>query len=97
MKFTPHSTAADKLLAEALKAAIDKAFPDGKAVGVRDMHGEDCYTVLYRTTVPSVLIEIGFISNAGDAARLIDEDFRRTFSDAVCNAIDAYFGAPTEE
>ena len=94
---TPHSTAADKLLAEALKAAIDKAFPDGKAVGVRDMHGEDCYTVLYRTTVPSVLIEIGFISNAGDAARLIDEDFRRTFSDAVCNAIDAYFGAPTEE
>lgn len=94
---TPHSTAADKLLAEALKAAIDKAFPVGKAVGVRDMHGEDCYTVLYRTTVPSVLIEIGFISNAGDAARLIDEDFRRTFSDAVCNAIDAYFGAPTKE
>ena len=94
---TPHSTAADKLLAEALKAAIDKAFPDGKAVGVRDMHGEDCYTVLYRTTVPSVLIEIGFISNAGDAARLTDEDFRRTFSDAVCNAIDAYFGAPAEE
>ena len=94
---TPHSTAADKLLAEALKAAIDKAFPDGKAVGVRDMHGEDCYTVLYRTTVPSVLIEIGFISNAGDAARLTDETFRTTFADAVCNAIDAYFGAPTEE
>ena len=61
------------------------------------MHGEDCYTVLYRTTVPSVLIEIGFISNAGDAARLTDETFRTTFADAVCNAIDAYFGAPTEE
>ena len=90
-------TYADKLLAEAVKTAIDAAFPDGKAVGLRDMHGEDCYTVLYRTTVPSVLIEIGFISNAGDAARLTDATFRTTFADAVCNAIDAYFGAPTEE
>ena len=90
-------TAADKLLAEAVKTAIDAAFPDGKAVGLRDMHGEDCYTVLYRTTVPSVLIEIGFISNAGDAARLTDATFRTTFADAVCNAIDAYFGAPAEE
>ena len=94
---TPNATAADKLLAEAVKTAIDAAFPDGKAVGLRDMHGEDCYTVLYRTTVPSVLIEIGFISNAGDAARLTDATFRTTFADAVCNAIDAYFGAPTEE
>lgn len=94
---TPNATAADKLLAEAVKTAIDAAFPDGKAVGLRDMHGEDCYTVLYRTTVPSVLIEIGFISNAGDAARLTDATFRTTFADAVCNAIDAYFGAPAEE
>lgn len=91
---TPHSTAADKLLAEALKTAVDTTFPDGKAVGIRDMHGEDCYTVLYRTTVPSVLVEIGFISNAEDAARLTDEAFQKRFAEAVANAIDAYFGAP---
>lgn len=94
---TPNSTAADKLLAEALKTALDAAFPDGKSVGVRDMHGEDCYTVLYRTTVPSVLVEIGFISNAGDAARLTDADFRAAFAAAVADAVDAYFGAPTEK
>lgn len=93
---TPHSAAADKLLAEALKTAVDAAFPDGKAVGIRDMHGEDCYTVLYRTTVPSVLVEIGFISNAGDAARLTDEAYQKCFADAVANALDAYFGTPTE-
>lgn len=91
---TPNATDADKLLAKALKTALDAAFPDGKAVGMRDMHGEDCYTVLYRTTVPSVLIEIGFISNAGDAARLVDADFRATFAAAVADAVDAYFGAP---
>lgn len=93
---TPHSTKADKRLAEALKAAIDKAFPDGKPVGVRDMHGTDCYTVLYKTEVPSVLIEVGFISNVADAARLTDEAFRVSFAEAVADAVDAYFGQTAE-
>lgn len=93
---TPNSTKADKLLAEALKAAIDNTFSENKPVGLRDMHGTDCYTVLYKTKAPSVLIEVGFISNAADAARLTDDGFRASFADAVANAVDAYFGQITE-
>ncbi len=60
------------------------------------MHGTDCYTVLYKTEVPSVLIEVGFISNAADAARLTDEAFRKSFAEAVADAVDAYFGQTAE-
>ncbi len=88
---TPNSTKYDKELASACKKAIDKAFPDAKKVSLMDMHGEDCYTVIYKTVVPSILVECGFITNKDDAAKLLDETWQDAFVTALANGIDGFF------
>ena len=35
------------------------------------------YTVIYKNTVPAVLIELGFISNSSDRANLVDTTFQK--------------------
>ena len=56
-----------------------------------EMRGEECYTVLYKTRVPSVLLECGFITNKSDAEKLKDPDWQDAFCIAVANGIDKYF------
>ena len=88
---TPNSTKYDKEFATDCKKAIEKAFPDAKKVSLMEMIGEDCYTVIYKTVVPSVLVECGFITNKSDAERLQDEAWQSAFADAVANGVDAFF------
>ncbi len=49
------------------------------------------FIVLKSPDVPSVLYETGYISNAGDVARLVDPDGRRIFAEATARAIRAFF------
>lgn len=88
---TPNSTKLDKQFASAVGGAIDTAFPNDKKVILRDMHGEECYTVLYKTVVPSILVECGFITNKGDAEKLIAPEWHANFAKALANGIDGYF------
>ena len=88
---TPFSTKLDKQYAKALAGAIEKSFPNDKEVSLMDMHGKDCYTVLYKTLVPSVLVECGFITNKSDAKKLLDEEWRVKFATALADGIDDYF------
>ena len=41
---------------------------------------------------PAVLVELGFISNAGERARAESEAYQRLVSEALCAAIDEYAG-----
>lgn len=88
---TPYSTSLDKKYAKAVSAAVDKAFPDAKDPTLMAMYGEECYTVLYKTRVPSLLVECGFITNLTDAQNLLSEDWQTAFAVALANGIDAYF------
>ena len=88
---TPNSSKLDKQFASAVGEAIDTAFPNDKKVILRDMHGEECYTVLYKTVVPSVLVECGFITNKGDAQKLLDTEWHKAFATSLANGIDEYF------
>ena len=88
---TPNSTKYDKEIASACKKAIEKVFPDAKKVSLMEMIGEDCYTVIYKTVVPSILVECGFITNKSDAAKLLDETWRQSFSEALADGVDAFF------
>ena len=88
---TPNSTKYDKEFASACKKALEKAFPDAKKVSLMEMVGENCYTVIYKTVVPSILVECGFITNKDDAAKLLDEAWQLTFAEAMANGVDAFF------
>lgn len=89
---TPNATKFDKLLAEALGKTIDKSFPGDKDVILKPMDESTAYTVLYKTEVPSVLVECGFITNETDAKKLVDGEWQAKFAAAISDGIDEYFG-----
>ena len=47
--------------------------------------------MLLAPDVPAVLLEMGYITNAQDEARLADSDQRERMMSQVTKAIDAYF------
>lgn len=48
------------------------------------------FRVLKAPDVPSVLIELGFLSNPNDEARLTDPDWREGMAEAIARSVDAY-------
>ena len=53
------------------------------------------YFVLLAPDVPAALLEMGFITNPGDEARLNDPAQRGALADKIAQAIDAYFTGRT--
>ncbi len=49
------------------------------------------FRVLKAPDVPSVLIELGYVSNAADLKQLISDQWRSRTSDAVTQAVHTYF------
>jgi N-acetylmuramoyl-L-alanine amidase len=56
------------------------------------------FFVLQAPDVPSVLIELGFLSNASDIANLMQSDWQERTADALARGISTYFDgmAPTD-
>ena len=50
------------------------------------------FAVLKAPDVPSVLVELGYLSNSKDARRLADPQHREEITDAMLRALDIYFG-----
>lgn len=50
------------------------------------------FYVLKHTSVPAVLIELGFVTNPHDAALLGDKDFCTKLAYAICKGIARYYG-----
>ena len=74
------------VFAELLTPELEKAGPI-----VRNSHRRANFFVLLAPDVPAVLLEIGFLTNRSDVARLSSESGRRKTAEAVGRAIDAYF------
>jgi len=55
-----------------------------------DPDKENNWTVISASTMPAVLIEAQFISNADDASRLASEIWREKFAGAVANGVDTF-------
>jgi N-acetylmuramoyl-L-alanine amidase len=49
------------------------------------------FRVLKAPDVPSVLIELGYVSNARDLRQLVSESWRSRTADAIAHAVQAYF------
>jgi N-acetylmuramoyl-L-alanine amidase len=50
------------------------------------------FAVLRQTTMPGVLLELGFINHSRDRARLVQEDFQRGVAAAVVRGIKVFLG-----
>jgi N-acetylmuramoyl-L-alanine amidase len=65
---------------------------EGKAPMLRRSHRDAGFMVLLAPDVPAVLLEMGFVNNPEDEARLRDPAARARLMRAVVSAIDAHFG-----
>jgi N-acetylmuramoyl-L-alanine amidase len=52
------------------------------------------FAVLKSPDIPSVLLELGYLSNARDARNLAQQDYRAKLGHAVLSALDRYFATP---
>jgi N-acetylmuramoyl-L-alanine amidase len=65
------------------------------AILPKQPHRSAAFVVLKAPDVPSVLIELGYLSNSGDAAEMNNAHWRDRVAQAIGGAIDRYFGPPT--
>jgi N-acetylmuramoyl-L-alanine amidase len=61
----------------------------------RQPHRSAAFVVLKAPDVPSVLIELGYLSNAGDAAQMDTARWRDGVADAIAAAVERHFAAAT--
>jgi N-acetylmuramoyl-L-alanine amidase len=52
------------------------------------------FGVLARNAVPSILIEVGYLTNPGDVARIADETYRGLVAQAIADGAAAFLRAP---
>lgn len=57
----------------------------------RSPHRSASLAVLVAPDVPAVLIELGYLSNSGDAAQMNTPAWRSRVADAIADAVDSYF------
>ena len=57
----------------------------------RSPHRSASLAVLVAPDVPAVLIELGYLSNSGDAAQMNSDSWRAKVADAIADAVDAQF------
>lgn len=64
-------------------------------LGVRSdltLHPQSGLAVLRDSRMPAVLVEVGFITNPADRARLVNAEFRRTAAQAIVRGIRLFLG-----
>lgn len=64
---------------------------DPKVRLLRRAHREAGFAVLKSPTVPSVLVELGYMSNRQDERLLVSKEFRQSLSQGMLQAIDEFF------
>jgi len=61
----------------------------------RSPHRSASLAVLVAPDVPAVLIELGYLSNSGDAAQMNTDSWRAKVADAIADAVDSQFARPS--
>lgn len=83
------SEAADA--AGCMMRGINAALPTQKKSILKEMEYEAAYYVVREASVPSVLIEMGFVTNKTDAENMLSETWRESFAAGIAAGLDGYF------
>jgi N-acetylmuramoyl-L-alanine amidase len=73
----------------ALADTVVKSF-DGQVGLINNPHRQAGFQVLRAPDIPSVLLELGFLSNPEDEKLLLDEAWRNRIADLLTSAVDRY-------
>jgi N-acetylmuramoyl-L-alanine amidase len=73
----------------ALAENVVKSF-EGQVGLINNPHRQANFQVLRAPDIPSVLLELGFLSNGEDEKLLLDDDWRNKISALIADAVDRY-------
>ena len=73
-----------------LTRAIGEMLPNGKKITHFGDPASNAYHVTSKVNAPSVLVEMGFISNPEDAANALDPEWRTKMATGIANGIAGY-------
>lgn len=90
-----YSDDAEKL-ADLIKSSVNETFPKYKDAKLYGKELGNAYYVTAYTNAPSALIELGFISNKDEAAKLLNEEWQSEMAFAISNAISVYINQNVE-
>ena len=79
-----------------LSDEVLKAFCEGTGISQRSVWETDTMTGTNWATVPTTILEMGFMTNAEDEAIMAAEDFAAKAADAIAKGIEAYLAQVTE-
>jgi N-acetylmuramoyl-L-alanine amidase len=83
--------AQSKVLNESAQLALATQNRLNSLLGLRDRGVKQApFTVLTGATMPAVLIEVGFLSNANEAARLRQAEHQQRLAETIASGIDDY-------
>ena len=86
----PRITASHKFAIDVQSGLLQAArtkYKDVKDTGVK----EGPFWVLVGAQMPSILIELGFISHPVESKRLYEKDYQQVLANGIANGIDSYF------
>lgn len=86
----PRITASHKLAIDVQAGLLQSAhlkYKDIKDSGVR----EGPFWVLVGAQMPSILVELGYISHPTESKKLYNKDYQKTLAAGIANGIDSYF------
>ena len=73
----------------AMAENVVKSF-DGQVGLINNPHRQANFQVLRAPDIPSVLLELGFLSNAEDEKLLLDENWRKRVADLIAASVERY-------
>ncbi len=75
--------------ADELAAAVEDAL--GTTVRISGKETDSAFVVTSQINAPSVLAELGFVTNEQDAEKLLSDEWREQMAQALCAGVIAYF------
>ncbi len=84
-----------RLLADCIQKCIVKELQPENNRQIKQ--SDSSIFLLYKSSVPSVMVECGFLSNPEEAEKLKNEEYRKKMADVVCRGIIKYLESCTEE
>jgi hypothetical protein len=83
-------------LSKELALSVHKSLVDRIKLASRGVFSKD-YHMVAATLSPSILIEVGFLSNRQDSAMLADSSFRQKAAEGIYDGVASYFGGTAHE
>ena len=83
-------------LSRELALSVQKSLVDRIKLANRGVFSKD-YHMVTATLSPSILIEVGFLSNKQDSSMLADSAFRQKAAEGIFDGVASYFGGTAHE